>query len=374
VVRTGISWELIGWRIRYTLARQQTALLLGLVGPTLIIGWTIFMPLNLLTVQESLRHALYLLAAWYILFTEVYVLIVWLRPRQQRDEEQLEHLPLSATQFFIHRFIDVALIPIAVAILSLPLFLVLLVYVGVPYTMRHELSYTLRVDDTGSGYITWARLPTPWGWRMFFVGLNLISATFLPLMLAMLLERLISWTPARAIMLLGLTAATYFVIKRAVYEYFYVCYRQTRGYNPVPFVLVFLLLLLIPFLISWLTPRGRIALGVALAVLIGALALLPYLQHGLPGQRTTATIRDALGDTRYALGYYICHFSPKENISLLLYSYTSSVLIDNHRKGDLIPRRVSVWVGAGLYPPLICVLAFTGMLAGTTLRRRQPLE
>jgi hypothetical protein len=98
--------------------------------------------------------------------------------------------------------------------------------------------------------------------------------------------------------------------------------------------------------------------------------VLVLFQHRLPGAETTAVIRRHLGDYRYAIAYYICHLSPAENIDLLCFDYPTNVLLDDKYAHNLIPSRVALWVGAGVYPLLMCLCALVGMWQGAALRGR----
>jgi hypothetical protein len=79
----------------------------------------------------------------------------------------------------------------------------------------------------------------------------------------------------------------------------------------------------------------------------------------------TAWLRETLGDMRYAMALYLGHLNPLENHRLLFDSYASALLFNEI---PLLPKRVAVWVFAGIYPLAFALWLILGPAAGYWLR------
>jgi hypothetical protein len=326
---------------------------------------------------SSIRKVAMWLAAWLLAYTELYLIAAWLAPRAKEEEAGLAHLPLPPGQHFLHRLLDLGGAPLINLLLCLPLFWVALVYYGFPYGESSNINWRIN----GSSYPYWAGWdlahdPQPWLLRVLLIAVNLAVAVLLPLALGLLLDLALPWTAARIVALLGLSTGAYFLIRtyQVRYELFRIAYQQSRGYEAWTFIAVGAALVLTPFIVARLSPRGRLALAVAAAFDVCAGVGLVFAQHQLPGAHTTALIRDTLGDMRYAMAYFFCHLSPAENIDLLCYNYPTNVLLSDVYAHNLIPSRLALWVGAGLYPPLWCLIALGGMWLGVSTRGRRQEE
>lgn len=368
--RAGYSWELLGRRAVRTLERQGGWLLFGFLGAALIASYLMFQPLQLDRGVVEARKAAMFLAAWLLAFSELYLLAAWLGPRAQAEERDLAHTPLPAGQFFLHRLLDLGAVPLANLLLCLPLYWIVLVYVGLPYGegagVRDWWRYMYWEEQTAGDH-------NPWGVRVALVFVNLCCAVLLPLACAMLLDLALRWAPLRAIALPAVTLGSYFLIRQPQvrYDLFRFAYKQSRGFEAWPFILIFALMVLLPFVVARLSARGRVWLCAAFAAVVLLATVLVFAQGKLPGKHTTARLREALGDGRYALAYFYGHLSPAENIDLLFNNYPTNVLLSDQYAHNLIPRRVALWIGAGLYPPLLCVLALGGMWLGAATRPRR---
>lgn len=373
----GYSFELLRKRFLRRLAGQPGWLAFGFAGAVAIMCYLIAHPFSLYDGVNHIRKAAMWLAVWLLAYTELYLIAAWLAPRAKEEEAGLAHLPLPPGQHFLHRLLDLGGTPLTNLLLCLPLFWVALVYYGFPYGESSDVNWRVNV----SNYPFWAGWdlthdPQPWLLRVLLIAVNLAVAVLLPLAVGLLLDLALPWAALRIPVLLGLSTGAYFLIRtyQVRYELFRIAYQQSRGYAAWTFIAVGLVMALAPFIVARLSPRGRMALAALAAAVVCLGVGLVFAQHLLPGAHTTATIRDALGDLRYALAYFFCHLSPAENIDLLCYNYPTNVLFNDVYAHNLIPSRLALWVGAGLYPPLWCLSALGGMWLGVSLRGRRQEE
>ena len=365
-----VSWELLSRRTRQHLARASGWIVAGAAGPLLITCWAILTPFDLRAGYDEFQRAVVLLCCWYIAFAILYVVFQWLRPVAADEDTDLRQAPLSALQFFLHRVADACSLPLLCALLTLPLYGVLLVYFGDVYTSGSQGTlYSLRPDWD------YASFPNPWGWRVFFVGLNVLAATLLPLSLAVLLREIAGWISLRIALLLAAPVALWYAVERAEYELLRRPYRLTSGVDPWPFIATLLIILAVPLALGWTRPRLRLAAGLLLLLVLAGAAVLAVREGDLGyAGRLTGPIRDLLGDARFALAFFFGHLGLDTNIELLLTRYQSAVLLKPLLGGGAAASRLAIWVGAGIYPPAIAVLSFLGFALGMALRRRHPLE
>lgn len=375
--RAGYSWELLSKRLLRRLAGQPGWLIFGFTGGVVLLCWFMLRPLRLYEGVLEVRHSAMWLAMWLLGFTELYVLSTWLAPRARSEDADMVHLPLPRGQFFLHRLADLGAVPLASLLACLPLFWVALVYFGLPYGISGKDDWRLNAMYYPYWYnIDAPRDPDPWNVRLAWICVNLAVAVLLPLVLALLLEFAVPWTAGRVVLLPGLSLGAYFLVRtyEVRYELFRIAYQQTRGYDAWAFIAVGAALLVLPYIMARLRPRAR-SLAVGTAGVIAVLGVgLVFAQHQLPGLHTTALVRDTLGDLRHALAYFLCHLSPAENIDLLCYNYPTNVLFSDAYAHNLIPKRVALWVGAGLYPPALCLTALGGMWLGVSARQRGGLD
>ncbi len=365
-----VSWELLGRRTRQHLARSGGWIVAGVAGPLLIACWAILTPFDIRAEYDDFQRAAMLLCGWYVAFAIVHVVFQWLRPASADTDAELRQAPLSALQFFLHRAADVCAVPLLCALLTLPLYGVLLVYFGDAYTSGSQGTlYSLRPDWD------YASFPNPWGWRVLFVGLNVLAATLLPLSLAVLLREIAAWVSLRIPLLLALPVALWYSVERAEFELLRRPYRLTSGVDPWPFIAVLLLILAVPLALGWTRPRLRLATGLLLTLLLAGAAVLAVREgDAVYAGSLTGPLRDMLGDARFALAYFFGHLRLDLNVELLLTRYQSAVLLKPLVGGGEATSRIAIWVGAGIYPPAIAVLSFLGFTLGMALRRRHPLE
>lgn len=365
-----LNWELMHKRVRQRLARQPGWIVIGVLGPLILTCWAILTPFDLRAEYYDFKRTAILLCAWYLGFAALYAITHWLRPAGDGDEDELQPAPLSALQFFLHRSADLCALPLFCMLLTLPLYGVLLIYFGDPYNSA-SAGTPYYYYDLGFGNDASAN---PWSWRAFFLGLNVVAATWLPLSLGVLINETVNWRPLRVILLLAMPTGLWFVVERAEI-YFRRSYRQTYGIEPWLYVVVFAVLIALPFLFGFLKARGRLILATFLAVVLAAGAALPFVNNvGGADVPWVPAIGRALGHLRAVLGYFAGHLSLEKNVDLLLHRYQSMVLTTDITPGNLIPRRVAMWVGAGLYPPLIALASFLMLGLGVALRKRHPTE
>lgn len=373
----GYSFELVRKRFLRRLAGQPGWLAFGFAGGLVALCFLITRPVEFYDGVASVRKAAMWLAAWLLAYTEFYLIATWLAPHAKEEDAGLAHLPLPPGQHFIHRLLDLGGVPLVNLVLCLPLFWVALVYYGFPYGESSDVNWRVNMVN----YPYWAGWdlahdPQPWLMRVLLICVNLAVAVLLPLAVGALLDLALPWAAVRIPVLLGLSLGSYFLIRtyQVRYELFRIAYQQGRGYAAWTFIAVGLALVVTPFLVARLSQRGRLALAALAAVVLCVGVGLVFAQHQLPGEHTTTTIRKALGDLRFALAYFFCHLSPAENIDLLCFNYPTNVLFNDAYAHNLIPRHLALWVGAGLYPPLWCLAALTGMWLGVSTRGRRQEE
>lgn len=368
--RAGYSWELLRQRLVRRLHSHAGWLIFGLGGGLVVLCYFLLRPFLFEEGLYAVRKVAMWLAAWTLAHSVLYQISAWLEPRALQEEQDLAHLPLPAGQHFLHRLQDLAAVPVVTMLLSLPLFWVALIYFGLPYGEGPGVSYWTSMNWW---YSTSSADPDPWSIRLLLVCINLALAALLPVTAALLLEFALPWPLVRAGLLPLLCVGAYYLVRtyEVRYELFRIAYQQTRGYDPWDFIAVGALLFLTPFLLARMTQRARLALVIctALSALFGLGLILG--QHRLPGADTTAMVRDAVGDLRFAIAYYLGHLSPAENIDLLFYNYPENVLFNDAYAHNLIPRHIALWVGAGLYPLLFCGWTWAAMWLGVASSKRR---
>lgn len=364
--RATYAWELLWRHSALQVRRQGGWLAVGIIGPLVITLAMLLRPFDLRSGLDIVQRTAVLFAAWYVGFALLHILNVWLAHRPGEQQHVEAHLPLPAGQFFLHRAVEQSVLPLLTGVLTLPLFWVVLTYIGLPYGEDPGVRQWRIIGD----WEDWASSTEPWGLRAMFLILILAACTLLPLALGAVLQEAVEWVPGRCVLLLAVPTGAFFLIRIVGEDCCRGAYRQTRGISPWPFLAVFIALLVVPFLIGVLSRRGRMILLIAAAIIALSLLALPMVKHQLPGVRTAA-MRVAYLDAKYALGYFLGHLSPKENIDLVLHSYSSNVLTNNRRVGDMIPQHVALWVGAGVYPLGLPLLAFALLWLGITMRPRR---
>jgi len=399
--RLGVSWELLSRDSRRLLRGQLRMILLGLAGPLALCLYTLLRPFDLRQGYHNLQQYAIWLAAWYVAFPELYALLHWARPAAAREGADTRHLPLSQLHFFLKRAAELCLVPLCCAALTLPLWLAVLLYTGVPYGEQwSNPSWSFTLGD---------ELYTLWPARVAMVALVLAGATLLPLALALVIDETVFFMPARAALLLGATAGMYFAVRRLEYTYFRMCYRQTRGYDVLSFLAPIALWLLFVLAVGLLTPRWRLALGIASFAAVALFFTWPHLRPEPFPLSPTPPYALEFHDARMALSYCAGHLSPVKNVRLAFDSLDSNVLLAPHgtprepqypdsseyggddakyqvayqayqRAEDAYQQaysalpRIAMWVGAGLYPLLLPLLAFAGLTLGFARRRDPPRE
>lgn len=326
-----VNWELLRTDSLRLLRSQPGWLAAGLTGPLSITLYTLLRPWSPLRAERDLLQAALFFAAWNVLFALAYAVSAWLRPRHDSAERELLHLPLSCTHFALRRLLQAGALPLAAALLALPLWGMLLLYSGTPYGVD--------ADQTRWTWLSWQETGNPWLLRMAWVAGSILSAALLPAALVLWLDELIPNRWLRCILLLVLPAALYLLIRMLTGEWdpnyggywvkhgpLLMNYRQTRGVGPLPYLALLGCVLLGPLLIGWLRPAWRrllLSLPVLLIAAFFLRAALPEtLQHPLRPASSVLFNRD----TRYAAALFTGHLSPPQNIRLLWHSYPSNVL------------------------------------------------
>ena len=115
----GVSRELLAVHARRGLAGQFMWLCAGLLGPQLIALWTILHPFDLRQAYHRLAQCAIWLSGWYVAFSVLYVLNVWLRSPRKDSDGDLRHLPLSELHFLLRRWIDLAQLPLTIDVLGI---------------------------------------------------------------------------------------------------------------------------------------------------------------------------------------------------------------------------------------------------------------
>jgi hypothetical protein len=410
----GVAFELLRVDARRCLSAQPGWLLAGVAGPLALCLHTILRPFDLRASYGHLVQCAIWLAGWYTAFTIFYTVAGWLRPLRPEAEAELRHLPLGPLHFLLRRWIELGLLPLVTLVLSLPFWLAVLAYSGVPYGQQWAAEEWLW--NTGGTFLNL------WSARVIWATLAMVGGLLLPLGFVLWLDATLRPALLRIPALLGLAIGGYFGVARlaagygqwsADYGPLIMCYRQTRGYHTTAFLLAPGALLLLA-LLSGLLPRG-LRIGLALLAGLGAavLLLLPLLPRGdlLPLREALDT--PCLRDLRQGVAFSLGHLSAPKNVRLIFGSLRSNVLLtpgasviepaypymesdpklseaENSQRWEkaysayqaamgsyarqisALPR-LPLWFGAGLWPLLLGLLAPLGILLRHALQR-QPLR
>jgi hypothetical protein len=320
--------------VRLVLSRQPGWLAVGLAGHLLIALYTLFRPWLALRAQNNLLQAALFFAAWNMLYGVIYVCAAWLRPKQEETEREQLHLPLSSAHFALRRLVQTSAVPLAAALLALPLFGVLLLYYQVPFGAEAAV---VSWDLARNGHDA-----NPWWGRMLWIGLSILSAALMPPALAAWLD---AFTPSRylrCILMLGVPAGMYYATRLAYgwdyatgavwgWDYYYgplvMNYRQTRGVSPWPYLALLTVVILLPVAIGWLRPVWRWALLLLPVCLLSAFMLRKALPEEI--RQVFRPYSTALfgRDTRYAAALFVGHLSTPKDMRMLMWTYPSNVLI-----------------------------------------------
>ena len=344
-------WRLSGWQLR----RDWVWLLIGAGTGLLIALWAVIEPFDLRHQRELVFNQAQLLAAWGFAWSLIYACAQWLSPKATKAEGEDLALPISRLQQQLNQAVPQSLVPLLTGVASLVWFSVVLIYVGVPYDAGYSYG-----RDLSTAALWWLRISGAAG--------NIMAGPLLAFAWGQALEALCAWRPLRVILALGVPVGLVLLLRQTDYEFFYICYRQTRGYEPYVFIIIPLALLLLPGLLAWLWRPWQQVVVSLLLVLATLLVVLPFVQYQLPGEHTTVMIRDLLGDWRYGLGYFAGHLNIWQNVDFLDYMFLSNVLLDDNTAGNLIPRHVPLWWGAVLYPLLLPALVLASLGSGKLLR------
>jgi hypothetical protein len=393
--RPAISWEVLRRSARRMLAQrfERGATAVGVVGPLLICGWTVARPFDLRQSYHHLVQCLIWLAAWYTLFAMFYIVLTWMRPRRHREGEDLAHLPLPATHFLVQRAIELGLVPLRCLALSLPLWFIVIAYIGIPYGEQW-------VDSAW----TWAgaEVPLLWVARIGWSTANLLAATLLPLGVALLISETVR-SAATRILLLVLPAAGLYLLVRFYEEHFRMPYRATVGYPAGWFLLVPLLLLCALTAGQLISVRVRLALLTVAGMLAVSGAFLLHTDN-LNYRNRVYKADPMLRCFKYSAVWLAGQMDPPHNVRLLMDSLQSNVLLVNgpvptapdyaamfpdanydeagykkqhddyqeqyelYEKRVAAMPRIAMWFGAGLMPLLVPLLSFAGLMLGARKR------
>jgi hypothetical protein len=395
------NWEVIRRSARRLLAQrfERGATVIGLLGPLLICGWTVARPFDLRQSYHHLLQCLIWLTAWYVLFSLLYVVLVWLRPRRHREGEDLAHLPLPATHLLLQRALELGLVPVRCLLLTLPLFLIVLAYIGVPYGEQ----WSAREWSWSTG----DEVQLLWLARVGWASANLVTATLLPLGIALAIGETVRNMFAR-LMLLIFPALGLYALLRFYDEHFRLPYRSTVAYDAGWFLLLPATVLMLLTFGGLLRPRQRITAALAIVLIAGLAYGIPRIDHpATQVMRSSITTRQALRSVHYSAVWLAGSVSPTRNVRLLMDRLHSNVLLQS---GSLPPEpqypayedynsneanetaaheraiveyqvqmkayeqayanqpRIPIWFGAGLLPLLIPLLLLSGLMLGAHRR------
>lgn len=323
-----LNWELLRRVARRILSARGQAFFTasGLLVPLGLTLITILRPFNPRQMSRDLEQLAIWLAAFYVLFTALYVLAQWLAPQlsaspgARREKQAAEErgelpLPVSGLQLFIHRAMELGLVPLRVLLLGLPLWLAACLYIQLPYGeqwLAEEINYPWYGDPRRALWIA----------KLCWLGLSFIAAMLLPLAWALLLQESLRSRALRCVLLV-LPAIGVYAVQRFFEEHLRAPYQQTRGYDPFSFLAPIVLLVAGALVIGLLRPRLRVALLVLAGLLYSGLALAPTFSD-LP-LRYAGRRCDAPNSARYLL----LHLSPPRNARLILHSWTSNVVVQD---------------------------------------------
>jgi hypothetical protein len=328
--RSAVNWELLRTEARLAVTRQPGWLAAGLAGPLAITLYTLLRPWTPVRAERDLMQAALFLAAWNTLFALLCICAAWLRLRQDTAEREQLHLPLSTVHFALRRLVHACAVPVTAALLSLPLWGVLLLFYGKPYgTEGAEQAWSWGLSQ---------EVANPWWPRMAWIAVCLLTATLMPSALALLLDLLAPSRYLRGALLVGIPVGMYFAVRLAVgwdynaggwggdYGPLVMNYRQTRGVSPWPYAVLLALCLVLPVAIGWLRPTWRWLLLSLPVLLLVAFTLRRALPESLRAPLRPVSSALFGRDTRYAAALFVGHLSPPKNVRFILYAYTSNVL------------------------------------------------
>ncbi len=321
-----LNWELLRRVAARVLAARGQGFFTaaGLLIPLALTLLTILRPFNPRHMSRDLEQLAIWLAAFYVVFTAAYVLAQWLVPqlaaspagrRAAAAAEQAGELPLpvSSLQLFLHRALELGLLPLRCFLLSLPLWLAACLYIQLPYGeqwVMEEINYPWYGDPRRALWLA----------KLAWLCLCFLSAVLLPLAWALLLQETLRSRALRCVLLV-LPAAGVYAVQHFFEYHLRAPYSQTRGYDPLSFLAPVVLLLAGALVLGLLRPGARIALLVAALLLYSGLALLPALLDRplhYAGRRF---------DAPNAARFLLLHLSPPRNVRLILHSWTSNVVL-----------------------------------------------
>ncbi len=333
-----------------------------MVGATVLFCYFLLQPFNLRQGYDLTRFFAQYSSVFFALFTTLYVTSRWLVPHEGVEEYELSHLPLSETHWFACRVIDLCAVPLAVLLLLLPVYGIMLLLYAPPYGVS-ETTWVWRIGEEDS----YPRFSQPYAIRIFWTHLTLAYSALMPAAVAVMLRETVRWPLLRIIVLFALEVGAYLSCHRIRYEYLELAYKKTSALSFPPFLMLAILLIALPILVGWLNKRVRAWLAAIATACVAVFAALPYLQYAFLGVNTTAWLRNTLGDMRYAMACFFGHLDPLENNRLLLDSYASALLFPD---GFFPPHRISIWVGAGIYPIFFALWLIIGLGIGYRLRNK----
>ncbi|HES58198.1 MAG TPA: hypothetical protein ENO21_02080, partial [Firmicutes bacterium] len=340
-----LNLEVLRNHMARKLGSQPLWLICGLAGSLLFAAFAISLGYEVRQGFVFTMKTAKSLVLWNIGYTWFYITIFWLGRLTSGDEPEHEELPLSGYQRRLHYLVDLGMLPLICALAACVVFAVLLVFTGEPYAHgAHEKS------------MFWVEggVLNPWAWRMALVAAVILSGSTLVLAAGLLIDRLCPWKPLAIALLPAVGTLAHFAIRRGEWDFFRFTYRQTSGYSPWLFLAVLAAMLAILVISAW-SPRWlRWTAGGMLAAGIGALAVVAMAQQPGSHDPELAGLSRIAGDLRFVTAWYAGHLHPLLNISLLLESFPSSVVIDNPLAGTDQPWRIPLWLGAAVYPLALC--------------------
>lgn len=349
-----ISFELLGKRSSNLLRTARGWLLAGLAGPLVISVAALMYPFQMAFHLTFLKTMLFITAGWYYLFASCWVIGNWFSRTKHNLDTEMGHTPLPRVQFLVHRMLDIVLIPAVTTLLTIPLFGIVLYYIGQPLTDWHEADRGLDPGD--------------WTLRSILLLVVLVNTTLLATTLGILVQESCRTAWARVASYLVVTGAIWFLSMDWLGYYLGVYGHNTPGIPPQVFLGPILSVLLLPFFVAYLTDsKRRIMLAVIGGLVVIAVAYMLLLPAWSPASIQAFTFR-YIPNHYFAAEYCVSSLNPIENLTVISEHYRQSIVIDDHIVGNLIPQRLASWVGACLIAPLASVVCIIGLLAGCALK------
>lgn len=355
------NFEVLRNHVRRRLGGQPVWLIAGLAVPLL---WAACAIASGYEIRQGfvfvMRNAKYL-TLWNAGFTWLYVTTCWLGWISQPAGQEEEELPLTGYQRRLHHLVDLGLLPLLCALAACIVFAVLLVFTGEPFAHGN---YEVSMFWSEGGILN------PWSWRMVLVAGVILSGSTLVLAAGLLIDRLCPWKPLTIALLPAAAVLAHFAIRRTEWDFFRFTYRQTSGYSVWLFAAVLALMLILLVLAAYAPRWLRWTAGGVVVIIIAALAVIALAQTPGGHDSELEGVAHVLGDLRFVTAWFAGHLHPLLNISVIMESFPSTVVIKNPAGIADAPWRIPLWFGAGVYPLALCLVTGVLYVAGGCRRAR----